>query len=684
LYVGINDEYPPDNTGAWFVTVNQNAKSLGACPCNSSYQGVLPSSAGDPENPGSGTDGGDAPSGYSPGSGGGSWGSGGGGASARMRTNGNAGGFGPRAVTGDFSVDIATGNLFYEDTDYSTAGQNPLTFTRYYNSRASVSGVPTYGLQLVSATALNGPLGASWRSNYERYLQITSTTVTAERLDGQQLTFTLSGGAWTPDSDIDITLSQAGNTWTLTDSNDTVETYTAMGSSAALLSSIQSRNGYTQTLTYNAAHQLTTVTDSYSRSLTLAYNSHGNLEKLTTPDGTTVTYGYTLPLAGGYNLTSVTYSTTPTSTITYSYTNPNQPGQLWGVTDENGSSYISWTYNYYSRVGTSHIGGSAFATSYSYNSDGTTTITGPNGVADTYTFSMLQGVPKITKISRAATTTTKAATETFAFDANGYLSSSTDWNGSKTAYTNNANGDPLTITEAAGTSVARTTTIAYDSTWIHLPATIATQGLTTSYVYDGNGQVLTRTLEDTTSSTAPYSTSGQTRTWTNTWSNYLLASVKTPNGHTTTLGYDSAGALTSITDALGHVSRITANTAGGLPENIVDPNGVTTTLAYDERQRLTSSQVSGTGGTFTTQYTLAPDGTLSKLTLPDGSYLAYTYFQSHDLWKVADALGNLRPFASAARRTVQWVPVGGFCFKVRRNNMAICWSETERGRPGRS
>ena len=40
--------------------------------------------------------------------------------------------------------------------------------------------------------------------------------------------------------------------------------------------------------------------------------------------------------------------------------------------------------------------------------------------------------------------------------------------------------------------------------------------------------MLTRTLTDTTTTTAPYSTSGQTRTWTYTWSNFLLASVKTP------------------------------------------------------------------------------------------------------------------------------------------------------------
>ncbi len=158
-------------------------------------------------------------------------------------------------------IDIATGNMAYQFTDYTTAGQNPLAFTRYYNSRGNASGIVT----------LAGTLGVNWRSTFDRYLQINSSSqVTAERAGGQQYIFTLSGSTWTPNGDVDIKLTYSGSTWTLTDHDDTVETYTTTCSgNAALLNTIQLRNGYTQTLHYNGSNQLTTVTDSYSRSLDL-------------------------------------------------------------------------------------------------------------------------------------------------------------------------------------------------------------------------------------------------------------------------------------------------------------------------------------------------------------------------------------------------------------------------------
>ncbi len=97
-----------------------------------------------------------------------------------------------------------------------------------------------------------------------------------------------------------------------------------------------------------------------------------------------------------------------------------------------------------------------------YTPGATTTVTNALGVTDTYTLTTLQGVPKITGISRAATGTTAAATETLTYDANGYVRSRTDWNGNETSYTNNAHGMPTSIVEAVGSAVARTTTIAYD------------------------------------------------------------------------------------------------------------------------------------------------------------------------------------------------------------------------------
>jgi hypothetical protein len=72
-------------------------------------------------------------------------------------------------------IDIGSGNLFEEAQDYATAGQNPLAFTRYYNSMA----VPdTY------ATTL----GQNWRTIFDRYLHIINPSaiygVVAERPDG--------------------------------------------------------------------------------------------------------------------------------------------------------------------------------------------------------------------------------------------------------------------------------------------------------------------------------------------------------------------------------------------------------------------------------------------------------------------------------------------------------------------
>ena len=67
-------------------------------------------------------------------------------------------------------VNVATGNLYEGVTDYSTAGQNVLCLTRYYNS-------VSYQRNLYQTL-----IGNNWRTNYDRYLRLTSTKlVAAER-----------------------------------------------------------------------------------------------------------------------------------------------------------------------------------------------------------------------------------------------------------------------------------------------------------------------------------------------------------------------------------------------------------------------------------------------------------------------------------------------------------------------
>ena len=82
----------------------------------------------------------------------------------------------------------------------------------------------------------------------------------------------------------------------------------------------------------------------------------------------------------------------------------------------------------------SQLGAGVSTTTIVYNTDGSRAVTNALGVQDTFTFSVLQNIPKVTGIARVATATTAAATEAFTYDSNGYLASQTDWNGNQTEY----------------------------------------------------------------------------------------------------------------------------------------------------------------------------------------------------------------------------------------------------------
>jgi YD repeat-containing protein len=135
-----------------------------------------------------------------------------------------------------------------------------------------------------------------------------------------------------------------------------------------------------------------------------------------------------------------------------------------------------------------------------------------------------------------------------------------------------------------------------------------------TYTYNGNGQVLT------------------------------MDGPRTDVADTTTYTYyanDDAdlgkrGNVATITNAAGHTTSITAYNAHGQPLTIVDANGLTTTLTYDARQRLTSRTVGGE----TTAYTYDNAGQLTKVTLPDLSFLSYSYDAAHRLIGMQDNLGN--------------------------------------------
>ena len=131
----------------------------------------------------------------------------------------------------------------------------------------------------------------------------------------------------------------------------------------------------------------------------------------------------------------------------------------------------------------------------------------------------------------------------------------------------------------------------------------------------------------------PYSTNGQTRTWTLTWNNFLPASITPPkgSGFGTTITFDATGALTAVTDALSQAWNITSHTGGGRPLIMVDPNSVTTTLTYSPRNWPFTKTVATSAGNLTTTNVFDAAGNLTKVTQPDGSYFTASYDTAHRL-----------------------------------------------------
>jgi RHS repeat-associated protein len=506
-------------------------------------------------------------------------------------------------------VNPGTGNKLQIESDYAGAPNIHLEFRRYYNSQDA---------------SPRGTLGYNWHSTYHRGLtppSASGNSVQITRADGRVDTFTRnSAGAWQADPDVTSRLSEVKNAsgqqtgWKLVLEDDTLELYALDGR----LTSISTRAGLKQTLTYNADKQLTQVTGPFGHKLTFSYDFDGLLEKMTAPGGKAYGYAYS-----NNNLVSVTY---PGGAVRqYLYENPAFIRALTGITDENGQRFATYAYDAQGRaISTEHAGGVEKVT-LTYG-DGTTNVTDPRNYAHSYNFSTQFDVVKPATVTGPCLTCEAKA---YGYDANGFTSSRTDRNGRLTTYVHNARGLETSRTEASGTALARTITTQWHATF-HLPTKITEPNRVTTLTYDTKGNLLKRMVVADT----------QTRTWTYTYNSLgqvlSIDGPRTDMADLTTFTYGAQGNLATATDALGRVTRYTAYDANGRLLSWQDPNGLTTTLTYDARGRL----LSRTEGTEATQFTYDAVGQLKKIVLPSGATLAYTYDAAHRLIGVRDALGN--------------------------------------------
>ena len=535
-------------------------------------------------------------------------------------------------------VDASSGNLYQAETDYSGTGSNQLKFVRSYNM---------WNLQCYEPTAAPAMyLGGAWSATYFQYLvpvSVTDSTKTyntvyAYRPDGRLLIFNEYNGVYSPDGDVAESLIQTSGGWQYQTADDTIETYNSSGQ----LVTVTVRGQAPITVNYASGNgpgdPPVSVSDAFGHTLQFSYaaNSSTNslqLASITDPAGHTVTYTHN----GVGQLTSVKQTDNTTRSYTYYSTNYCN---LTGITDEASVLYASWTYNSTGPATFQNAGGvNSYSFSYSLSgSTGSATVTDPLGKARTYAQSLIWGTYHTTSSTAACPGCGEDASRVY--DASGNITTRTDFNGNQTKYVYNAQTNLETSrTEAYGTSQARTVTTAWDPSW-RQPDTVTEPNRTTSRTYDSMGNVLTKTITDTTV------TPNVARTWTYTYDTYgRMLTAKGPRtdvNSTTTYTYytcttgSQCGQLQTVTDPVGNVTTYNTYNAHGQPLTITDPNGVVTTLTYDLRERLTSRQV----GTETTSFSYYPTGLLEQVTLPDSSYILYTYDSAHRLTKISDGAGN--------------------------------------------
>ena len=551
------------------------------------------------------------------------------------------------------------------------------------------------------------------------------------RPGGKVFTFTNPTGiSWLPDADITDRLVELKDTagvrtgWTYTvDSTGEVETYDANGK----LLSIKDRANNTQSMTYSCKTVSATcpvvtpdpvalvdgllikVTDQLGRSLNFSYDNLNRIKTMTNPAGGSYTYTYSTD--GSNNLTSVTYPDNKTKTYLYGEaanvsTTPNAgvnyANALTGIIDENNNRYATYRYDAAGRAYDEEIAPNLGTTlgqqlehnNLVYNVDANgnptnTVVTDARGSARTYNFTTILGVVKSTGQSQPGGSGCSASSSAITYDANGNVSSRTDFAGHQTTYVYDLSRNLETsrteglTTAGAVTPATRTITTTWHPTWrLPLVTTTHTGGASATgvptgaalhkvtNVYDTKGNITSITENDpvlalnrVTTITYTYSTAvpglvltkvvngPRTDVTDTTTYNYFahnatcVASSATPIVDPITgvapANLGCRGQLQTLKNALNQTTTFNRYNHHGQVEQMTDANGLVTTNTYDLRQRLLTRTVSGAGITAqVTTLTYDNAGQVTQLKMPDNSSLTYTYDAAHRLTDIQDTLGN--------------------------------------------
>jgi RHS repeat-associated protein len=360
------------------------------------------------------------------------------------------------------------------------------------------------------------------------------------------------------------------------------------------------------------------ITDRFGNSITLTRDTIGALTTITSPNGRSIQFTY-----DGYNRI-IQAQDNIGRTVNYEY---DASGRLWKVTDP-GQGITVFTYDSSHRmIDITDPLGTVYLTN-EYNLSGRV-IAQTLGDGSQYHFAYTVGANG--KITQTDVTDQRGFVRRVTFDASGY------W---------------LTDTRAVGQAESRTITRERNAATHFVTSETDALGHRTTYDYDifGNAQIVTRLAEtqNPIPASATFEPTFQRR-----------STVTDPLNHTTTYGYDTHGALTSITDYLGHGVTITPNGSG----DVVGTSDAAGTTQMFYTQGLVTRFVNGAGASVErtldaagrpvaqmdalgnkTVYEYTPLNQLAKITDPRQGTTEFTYDFNGNLRTVKDARNGLTSY----------------------------------------
>ena len=464
----------------------------------------------------------------------------------------------------------------------------------------------SYDGSLLSRDA-TGAFGDGWTFTYEVTATVDPSGNVYVRAPGQLHVFTLqANGSYIAQSGDPASLTQLVGLYRMSDgAGDTLQF-----NAADKLASLTDPNGNATSLTYGGNRVLQSVSNSTTgETISFTSNAAGRITGATDSDGQTVSYSYD---ATNTLLLGVTESAGTTSYTYAPVTGSAQDNALTSVTNPDGTQQL-FNYDAEGRLALQSAGSGTGLESYSYTSPGTVTVTDALGNQTTELYSSNGTVAQVQDaLGNVTQLQSNAAGElTRAITADGNASSyAYDTSGNLTSYT-----DPLGGTVAASYAAGRP----------NLTSFTDQRGSQTHYTYDGSGNVTGITYQDGIGNTYAYNTAG------------LLTSSTSADGNTTQYAYNSAGELTGKTFADGTSDTYAYNAQGDLTAATASSVG-TTNYTYDTANRLTG--VTNPQGQLES-YTYNALGQLASRTEPDGLVTQYSYDTYGRLAELQNGSGNL-------------------------------------------